>query len=486
MKHGFVFLMCALLFCACLQHTGSYVQKRYEDVDAYMKAREQLIQAELAMRFDADITLTPEEEEANRRLMTLKAEEIERTRGHFPPAHSFLESKTKSLIAQSPVLEIMRRMPKGGILHVHGFLMGDYRWLINHATYRSDCYIYMEKNKKRAGGELQIFEDPPGNGWRPVNELRKAADSVQDFDENLYQSITLGEEDLVQPDIWVEFTNCFRRSMGMFRNDKLLDSYRRMVFRELTEDNVQYIESRSYGSLATLEKIQRENPEFKVKFITYAPRSSSREQIAQMLDFALNQRMARPDLVIGFDLVEEEDKEHTNLFFIDEFIKVRHKAEDRGLTLPLYLHSGESNWAESENVFDALLLDAKRIGHGLALFKHPLLMQIVKERDIAIEVCPISNQVLGFVADLRNHPAVLYINSGLPVVICPDDPALWKSTFSHDFYEAFMAWGLDLKSLKKLAMNSLIYSAMNPEEKEMALKIWREKWAEFITWMNEH
>ncbi len=485
MKRSFIFLICALLFCGFLQQKDSFVQKRYEDVEDYMKARKRLIQAELAMRFDADISLTPDEEEANRRLMVLKLKEIERTRGHFPPAHSFLESKTRNLIDQSPILEIMKRMPKGGILHVHGFFMGDYRWLINQATYLPNCYIYMGKNEKLAKGKLQIFEKPPGDGWQLVSELRKAADDVQKFDEELYQSVTLGEEDLAQPDIWVEFMNCFRRSSGLF-NDEIWDGYLRKTLRDLIEENVQYVETRGSGGQNIIEEIQRDHPEFKVKYIFCSYRSESRERIALSLNRALALREANPDGFMGFDLVEEEDKTHTNLYFINELLAARHKAEQRNITLPLYLHSGESNWTENENVFDAILLDAKRIGHGIALFKHPLLMQIVKERDIAIEVCPISNQVLGYVADLRNHPAVLYINSGLPVVICPDDPCLWKCTFSYDFYAAFMAWGLDLKCLKKLAMNSLIYSAMNPDEKERALEFWRGEWANFITWLNEY
>jgi len=49
-----------------------------------------------------------------------------------------------------------------------------------------------------------------------------------------------------------------------------------------------------------------------------------------------------------------------------------------------------------------------------------------------------------------------------------------------------MSWGLDLRCLKQLAMNSLIYSAMEPEEKERALEFWREKWERFITWLNEY
>jgi adenosine deaminase CECR1 len=112
-------------------------------------------------------------------------------------------------------------------------------------------------------------------------------------------------------------------------------------------------------------------------------------------------------------------------------------------------------------------------------------MRIDKEQDIAIEVCPISNQVLGFVADLRNHPAVHYINAGLPIVLCPDDPGIMRYTYAYDYYAAFMAWGLDLKCLKQLAMNSLLYSAMDKDEKERALASWSQKWADFVAWLNE-
>lgn len=45
------------------------------------------------------------------------------------------------------------------------------------------------------------------------------------------------------------------------------------------------------------------------------------------------------------------------------------------------------------NLIDAVLLNTSRIGHGYALTKHPQVMKVVKERGIAIEVNPISNQV---------------------------------------------------------------------------------------------
>jgi adenosine deaminase CECR1 len=487
MKRTFIFFVCSLLFFGCSQQKDSYVQKRYEHVDDYMIARERLIQTEQGMRFDARINLTPEEEEASRRLMVLKQKEIERTREYFPPAHSFLKSKTRRLIDQSPLLEIFKRMPKGGILHVHGFAMGDLLWLVKHATYLPNCYIYQGNAEPPRKGTMRLLPEPPGEGWQLVSELREAAEEVEKFDEELYKSVTLGEEDLNQPDIWAEFRKCFARSLGMLRDEEIWDGYCRKMLKDLIEENVQYLETRGgIGDQEIIEEIQKDHPEFKVKYIVSLGRSASREKLAQGLNHALDLRAANPDVFIGIDLVEEEDKEHTNLFFINELLDALHNAEQSNITLPLYIHSGESNWMENDNILDAILLDAKRIGHGIALFKHPLLMQIAKDRDIAIEACPISNQVLGYVADLRNHPAVLYINSGLPVVICPDDPGIWKCTFSYDFYAAFMAWGLDLKCLKQLALNSLIYSAMDHEEKERALEYWREEWAKFITWMNEY
>jgi adenosine deaminase CECR1 len=111
-------------------------------------------------------------------------------------------------------------------------------------------------------------------------------------------------------------------------------------------------------------------------------------------------------------------------------------------------------------------------------------MDIVRSRGVAIEVCPISNQILGYVPDLRNHPAVHYISTGLPIVLSPDDPAIMRHTFSDDFYVAFMAWGLDLRALKQLAINSLLYSAMTKDEKEKALASWRSRWETFIQWLN--
>lgn len=130
------------------------------------------------------------------------------------------------------------------------------------------------------------------------------------------------------------------------------------------------------------------------------------------------------------------------------------------------------------------MLKTRRIGHGYAILKHPALSKIVKQRAIAIEISPISNQVLRLVNDIRNHPASLLLANNYPVVISCDDPSFWGAKgLSYDWYMAFMGLASkesDLRLLKQLALNSLAYSAMGREEKMDNLQKWQRNWNDFI------
>lgn len=133
---------------------------------------------------------------------------------------------------------------------------------------------------------------------------------------------------------------------------------------------------------------------------------------------------------------------------------------------------------------DAILLGATRIGHGYALTKRPKALEQVKLRDIALEVNPISNQVLRLVSDTRNHPAATFFSDNYPVVISSDDPSFWEAKpLSHDFYYAFLGIASsrqDLRVLKQLAINSIKYSGASEVEKRRNMAKWTVTWDAFV------
>lgn len=469
---------------------------------AYLQARDRLIRAEQARSFSAGLVLSPAEQAANATLLQLRKQELQRTAGAFPPARNFLAAKAD--IDASPLMTVLRRMPKGAILHAHPGAIQDFHWLIADVTYRPHCYLYTGPDTgTTVNGALAFFARPPNPQWQPVQELRQAAPNRAEFDAQLYRSITLGPEDLASPDIWRQFEKCWSRVDAIENYAPVAREFARRELEAAVAENVQVLElraslcgpvdlaGRAAGNdaavaqwRAVLAEIRQQHPEFQLKLIVSHERVAPPPQVGNYLREALRLRKQYPDLVAGFDLVNEEDRSHALLDFLDEWLAIDREARAAGITLPYFFHAGESNRADNGNLFEALLLRSQRIGHGLALAKHPLLLEQVRDRNIAVEVCPISNQVLGYVPDLRTHPALFWLRDGVPVTLSPDDPGMMQATFSHDFYVAFMAWDLDLADLKQLALNSLRHSSLDAGEKDQAIAAWTVRWNAFIGWLN--
>lgn len=116
-----------------------------------------------------------------------------------------------------------------------------------------------------------------------------------------------------------------------------------------------------------------------------------------------------------------------------------------GVKMEYYFHAGESLESTNTNLLDAVMLQTRRIGHGFDLFILPKLIPTIRKRNIAIESCPFSNQILGYIKDLRSHPARMFIRMDLPVTITSDDPALYGyNGFTLDFTAITIAWELSL------------------------------------------
>lgn len=113
------------------------------------------------------------------------------------------------------------------------------------------------------------------------------------------------------------------------------------------------------------------------------------------------------ELIAGFDMVNEEDFTPEIKQFAKQILTAQKSimvTETSPEGMPCFFHCGETHDRGIKNLHDAIMFGTKRIGHGFQLEIFPYLQQIVKERDICIEVCPLSNMVLGYCKDLRTHP----------------------------------------------------------------------------------
>lgn len=147
-----------------------------------------------------------------------------------------------------------------------------------------------------------------------------------------------------------------------------------------------------------------------------------------------------------------------------------------------FCHAGETHDMAVTNLHDALLLNTKRVGHGFQIFLFPNLVQEFIKRDICIEVCPLSNFVLGYTYDLRNHPIRDLSHKGLQFSISSDDPGFFDyQGVTLDYAYATLAWELDLRDLKQLSLNGIRYASISQEKKDYLFKeVFPKKWDDFV------
>lgn len=83
--------------------------------------------------------------------------------------------------------------------------------------------------------------------------------------------------------------------------------------------------------------------------------------VVKMID-AIVEGREYSDLITGFDMVNEEDVTPPILHFVPEILDGKQK--DGNHSLPCFFHCGETHDRSNQNLFDAVLLGTKRLGHG--------------------------------------------------------------------------------------------------------------------------
>ena len=144
-----------------------------------------------------------------------------------------------------------------------------------------------------------------------------------------------------------------------------------------------------------------------------------------------------------------------------------------------YFHDGESDWGSNGKLYDAILLKSSRIGHGFNLLNFPYLQEQVKCKQIALEVCPISNSRLDFAAICAFILERGTLNVGSP---CRSITTIILLTILGCRTTSGNTHGLDTRSnhIKTLCANSIIYSSLSPCKRKQQYKDWMTSWCKFV------
>lgn len=130
-------------------------------------------------------------------------------------------------------------------------------------------------------------------------------------------------------------------------------------------------------------------------------------------------------------------------------------------------HAGEEGPAEY--IWEALdLLKVSRIDHGNQAKVDGKLMERLAEEKMALTVCPLSNQKLCVVEDLKDHPLRFLMQKGLKVTINSDDPSYFGGYMNENYWAITEALNLSKEEIYTLTKNSFEASFV-PETRKVEM-----------------
>jgi len=145
-------------------------------------------------------------------------------------------------------------------------------------------------------------------------------------------------------------------------------------------------------------------------------------------------------------------------------------AQAKALGFKLVAHAGEEG--PPEYIWQALqILNVDRIDHGVRSQEDPVLMEYLRDKQIPLTVCPLSNVKLCVVDDLVEHNILALSAQGLLVTVNSDDPSYFGGYMNENFIALLDKLNLTRAEIVQLISNSLQASFLPEADK----REWIEK-----------
>jgi adenosine deaminase/adenosine deaminase CECR1 len=199
------------------------------------------------------------------------------------------------------------------------------------------------------------------------------------------------------------------------------------------------------------------------------------------------QAAERSELIVGVNIVGQESmyvamNDYTLHMKMFKFLKARYP------NVKVALHAGELALGDVPpeglkfHIDQAInVAGADRIGHGLDLAHESnaiKIMNIMRERDIPVEVNLTSNAFISGIRD-EHHPITLYRRYGVPYVISTDDAGVTRHNLSREYVLFASRYKPAYAEIKRASYNAVRYGFLPEPQKKRLISQLDRRYAAF-------
>jgi len=246
------------------------------------------------------------------------------------------------------------------------------------------------------------------------------------------------KKELVVPDncdSLIEYLRRFDLPLKLLQSAEALNEASFLIAENAKADGCEYVEIRFAPQLHTKNGLTQE--EIVKSVIDGLKRSSlktnvilclmrmkgNEEQNAETVNVA-EKMLVEDGGVVAIDIAGDEYN-----FPLTQYKDIFGKA--RSLGIPFTIHAGEA--AGAENVRTAIEMGAKRIGHGVRAEEDESVLEMIKEKNIVLEMCPKSNILTHAIENFDNYPLIRYLEKGIKATVNTDGTAVGNTNIESEF-----------------------------------------------------
>jgi adenosine deaminase len=135
-------------------------------------------------------------------------------------------------------------------------------------------------------------------------------------------------------------------------------------------------------------------------------------------------------------------------------------------------HAGEAAGAESIwGAINALHVD--RIGHGTRVCEDERLLDVLAQRKLPLEMCPLSNVCTAVARSIEEHPIRRYFERGLVVTVNTDDPKMFGNSLAQEYQLLEEKLSFSRDEIRSLILQGIRASWLPEQKKREFIKAFR-------------